>query len=170
MRVVRALVDLETGGAQDGSALERERVQRSDVAGRPEPEHARNPMWRKGSEPVQHDGEGRCVTSDGCDQLDSGEGPSILDLAEEVHGEMERLRPCPANVRNLLAESLLQSLRHLEPRLRDGHGEEAPHPAGLAVGVALGLGLAGAGVGLGAVHGLPPALVSVTSIWFTAQS
>ena len=170
MRVVRALVDIEAGSAQDGAALERERVQGNDVAGRPEPEHARNPVGRKGAEPVEHDLEWGGTEGDGRDHAHSGGGPFILDLAEEVHGEMERLRTRPANVRNLLTKSLLQSLRHREPRLGDGQGEEAPHPGGLAVAVVLGLGLAGTGVGLGAVHGLPPALVSVTSIWFTAQS
>jgi hypothetical protein len=83
---------------------------------------------------------------------------------------MECLRARPANIHNALAKLVLQPLRSLESRRGDGNREEAPHPAGLAVALALGLGLAGGGVEAGDVHGLPPALVSVTSIAFALHN
>lgn len=170
MRVVPALIDIEAGSAEDRAAFEGERGERRDVARRPEPEHTGCPSRRKAAKPVQTDLEWRRSIGDGSHEVERRRGPCSVDLSEEVHGQMERLRTRPANVRDPLTESLLQPLRRSQSRFSEGNGEEAPHPAGLAVAVAFGLGLAGDGLGVGDVHGLPPAFVNDTSISFAAQS
>jgi len=166
VRVVPALVDLEAGGAEDRAALLCKGGERTDLARRSEPEDAGRTARRKRAEPIQDHVERRRTSGQGCHQVDGDSDTFVLDLAEEVHGQMECLRTRPANIHNALAKRVLQPLRSLESRSGDGNREEAPHPAGLAVALALGLGLAGGGVGAGDVHGLPPALVSVTSIAF----
>ena len=125
--------------------------------------------WER-AEPVELDVERRCTERDRRNELERLRGPFLLDRSEEVHGQMERLRARPANIRNALPELALHPLRRPEPGVGERNGEEAPHPAGVAVGVALRLGLAGEGLGRAAAHGLPPALVSETSIWLVAQS
>ena len=100
-----------------------------------------------------------------------GHGRTVLvDLSEEMHGEVQCFRTRPADTRNPLTKLRLQPLRRCERRLGDGHGKEAPHPGGFAVAVGRGLGLAGDGLGLGEGHGLPPALVSDTWMSLAAQS
>ena len=118
---------------------------------------------REGAKPIQDHVECECVVGDRRDECKRGCGPLIVDLSEEVHGQMEGFGSRPADGRDALPEPILQPLRRAERGLGDGNGEETPHPAGVAVGVALRLGLAVAGVGLGVEHGLPPAFVSVTS-------
>src|SRR4029077_10976027 len=96
--------------------------------------------------------------------------PVLVDLSEEVHGEVQCFRARPADTRNPLTELRLQPLRGCERGLHDGNSEEAPHPGGFAVAVAWGLGLGDDGLGPGEGAGLPPALVSDTRMSLAAQS
>jgi hypothetical protein len=170
VRVVAALVDLETGGTQDGPALECKSDERRNIARRLEPEDTgRAARWER-AEPVQDHVERRCANCDGRHQIDGDSSTFVFDLAEEVQSQMECFRTRPANLHHALAKLVMQPLRFLESRLGHRYRKEAPHPAGEAVGLALGLGLAGGGVGAGDVHGLPPALVSVTSIAFALHN
>ncbi len=170
MRVVVALVDLETGGAEDRAAIERKSGERSDIARRPEPEDARRAARWKRAKPVQDHVEWRGANRQRRHEIDGDSGTFVFDLTEEVHGQMECFRTRPANLNDALAKLVVQPLRSLESRLGHGNREEAPHPAGEGVALALGLGLAGGGVGAGDVHGLPPALDSVTSIAFALHN
>lgn len=170
MRVVAAFVDFEAGCAEDRAAFECERRQRGDITRRPKPENPGHPAWRKGAKPVQNNVKLPGGARERSHEIERDCGPALVDLSEEVHGQMERLRPRPANIRDSFPEPVLQPLRRSQPRFSEGNGEEAPHPAGLAVAVALGVGLAGDGLGVGAVQGLPPALVNDTSISLAAQS
>ena len=170
MRVVATLVDLEAGGAEDRAAFECKIGERLDLARRPEPEDAGRTAWRKRPEPVQDHVEWRCTSGQRCHQVDRECSTLVVDLTEEVHGQMEGFRARPANLRDTLAKLAMQPLCSLESRLGHGSREEAPHPAGEAVALALGLGVAGGGVGAGDVHGLPPALDSVTSIAFAMHN
>ena len=170
MRVVRAFLDVEAGGAEYDATFERERGERSDIALRAEPENTRRPSGWERAQPVELNVKGCCTERDRRNQLQRRRGPFLLDRSKEVNGQMERLRVRPANIWNPLPELTLHPLRRPEPEVGERNGEEAPHPAGVGVGVALRLGLVGEGLERAAAHGLPPALVSETSIWLVAQS
>ena len=170
MHVVRAFLDVVAGRAEHDATFERECGERSDIARRAEPENTRRPSGWERAQPVELNIERCCTERDRRNQLERFRGPFLLDRSKEVNGQMERLRAHPANIRNALPELALHPLRRTEPGVGERNGEEAPHPAGVAVGVALRLGLAGEGLGRAAAHGLPPALVSETSIWLVAQS
>lgn len=170
MRVVPAFLDVEAGGAEHAATGERKRGERSDIARRAEPENKRRRSRWERAQPVEHNVERCCSTRDGRYELQRRRGPFLLDRSKEVNCQMERLRARPANIWKLLPELTLDLLRRPKPWVGERNGEEAPHPAGVAVGVALRLGLVGEGLGRAAAHGLPPALVSETSIWLAAQS
>ena len=161
MRVVPAFLDVEAGGAEHDATGERERGERSDIARRAEPENTRRGSRWERAQPVERNVERCCTARDGRHERQRRRGPILLDRSEEVHGQMERFRASPTNIGNLLPKLTLQPLRRPEPGVGERNGEEAPHPAGVAVGE---------GPGRAKVHGLPPALVSETSIWLAAQS
>lgn len=169
MRVVSPVLNVEARGGQHRATVVRQRGERKDVDRGAKPEHPWHAALWESTEPIQCNLKGNRPVGNWRDGVRCGCGPRVVDLSEEVHRQMERFRTRPANFRNALTEPSLQPLGRSQPRLSERNGEEAPHPAG-AVAVGLGLRLAGAGVGLGAVHGLPPALVRVTSIWFALHS
>lgn len=165
MRVISPVFNVEAGTAERVATLECEGGERFDVARGAEPEHTWRPSLWKRTEPFQRDTEGSGARGDRSDHLERRGGPCLVERTKEVHRQMQRLRTRPTNLRDPRPEGCLQPLGRAQPRLSERNGEEAPHPAG-AVAVGLGLAVLGAGLGLGAVHGLPPALVSDTSIWF----
>lgn len=170
MRVIFAVFDLEAGGRKYSPALKGERGKWSDITRRAEPEHAGDSAFGEGGEPIEHNIERSRAIGDWGHKLD-GRGRTVLvDLSEEMHGEVECFGTRPADTRNPFTKLRLQPLRRCECRLGDGNGKEAPHPGGFAVAVGRGLGLAGDGLGLGEGHGLPPALVSETRMSLAAQS
>jgi|HubBroStandDraft_6_1064221.scaffolds.fasta_scaffold00046_25 hypothetical protein len=162
------LLDVESGAAEYVATFECERGELGDVARRPKPQDMRSAPLGKGIKPIQDHVEAECVVGDRLDECMRGGGPSIVDLSEEVDGEMERFGSRPTDSGNSITKVTLEPLRRPEAWLLERHGQEAPHAAG-AVAVGLGVGLAAVELGLGA-HGLPPALVSDTTIWFAAQS
>ena len=163
VRVISAILDLEPGGGERGTAFERKCGQRSCIAGRAEPEHMGSPSRGEGTEPVERDFERGGVPGDRRHDVQRRGCALLVDLSEEVHGQVQCFRPRPSNIRDAISEIRLQPPRRREPGLRDRNGEEAPHPAG-AVAVGFGLGLAGDGLGLAAGQGFPPALISDTRI------
>ena len=54
----------------------------------------------------------------------------VLDLAEEVHGQMECLRTRPANVCNTLAKLVVQPLRSPRVPARPGEPRGSTSPSG----------------------------------------
>lgn len=136
MRVVLPILHLEALAAKRCATFERQRCERRDIARRSQPQHVRHPTLRKGAEPVQDHIEPRGPVRDRRHHLKCGRSPILIDLSEEVHREMQRLRSCPAHLGDALAKMLLQPLRLKESRLVDGNCEEAPHPAGCGVAVA----------------------------------
>lgn len=160
------LLDVEPRSAEYAPTYECERGELGKVARWSEPQDMGCAALREGAKPIQGHVECECVVGDRRDECKSGGDPPIVDLSEEVHGQMEGFGSRPADIRNSLTEVTLESLRRPEAWFLERHGQEAPHAAG-AVAVGLGVGLAAAGLG---VHGLPPALVSDTTIWFAAQS
>lgn len=166
--MISPVFDLEAGGCEHGPAFKGERGEWSDITRRAEPEHAGDSPFGERGEPIEYDIERSRAIGDRGHKL-KGHGRTVLvDLSEEMHGEVQCFRACPADIRNPLTKLRLQPLRRCERRLGDGNGKEAPHPGGFAVAVGRGLGLAGDGLGVG--HGLPPALVSDTWMSLAAQS
>lgn len=168
MRVIHTMLHLEADGRECIAALQRECAQWSYLARGSEPEHARSPSRRERTEPVQHHVERRCALRDRGHRRKGLGYSRVVDGAEEVHGQMQRLGASPANVGDVLAERTLEPLRRCKPRISERDGKKATHRYGL--GVAFGVAGAGLGVSSARVHGEPPALVSVTSISFLVQS
>jgi hypothetical protein len=164
MGVVPAILDLEASRGECRSTFGCHRRQRSDIAPRPEPEHARRAARWKRTQPIQGDIKCGGASRDRSHGLESFRDTLLIDQPEEVHREVERLRACPSDPGNALAQILLQPTRHGQPRLSERDREKAPHPAGFAVVVGFGLAAAGEGLGLGALHGFPPALEMLTVI------
>lgn len=139
--------------------------QRGVLPGLTEPEHPRRSRGRKGTEGVECHVERRGACHDRTHRFDRGGDSFIVDLAEEVHGDVEGFRSSPPNVGDPIAQHCLETRSGGERGISQRQREKASHPFGVEAGVGLGL-----GVGLGAVHGFPPALVSVTSIACWEQS
>jgi hypothetical protein len=127
VRVIFAILDVESRNGECGPAFGRKRRQLTDIASRPEPEHARGTSRRKRPESIQGDIERDGATRDRRHDFESIRGTLVVDHSEEMHGQVERLRACPSDLRYAFTQLVLQPPRGRQPWLSEWNGEKAPH-------------------------------------------
>ena len=132
MRVISAVLHLETGGAA-GSPRHSSASAVSGAISRDGPSQSTRGVPRGGKAPSRSR-----TTSNGAVRFAIGVHQLRLRrqlarssiCAEEVHGQMERFRTRPANVRDALAKLSLQPLRRCESRLGERERRGSTSPAG----------------------------------------
>lgn len=127
MRVIRAMLDLETGCCECLAALQREGGEWSVIASVPEPENARSPAWREGTKAIQDDMEMLCPIDNRLYCVKGSRCSLFFNHTEEVHRQMQRLGTRPPNAVNAFAEPDLECLRRAQPWLSERDREKAPH-------------------------------------------